>query len=188
MRTDLFDTEKEAIITPCGDYRLLLSRIWDRRKLLVVWAGLNPSKADHRIDDPTIRREIGFTRDWGYGGLFKVNIFGLRSTDPKALRKHPDPVGPGNKGGWQEAIQRTLNHNREVSGERDHFVPFVCAWGAGGRLMDQDLAVLDWLSIFPVRKLALEFTKNGDPRHPLYIKRDTQPSSFYGGRNEGIAA
>ena len=189
--TDLFGMEKSADLSPCLAYRWALTRIWDRQKELLVWGGLNASTADHEVDDPTIRREINFTSDWGYGGLIKVNLFGLRATDPRELMKHHDPVGSENKGAWQDAIQTAIDHHRTLPtpfSDPEYFVPFVCAWGAGGRFMDQDLAALEWLSIFPVRKLALEFTKGGDPRHPLYIKRDAQPSSFYAGRNETLAA
>ena len=76
--------------------------------------GAEPSKADHEIDDPTIRREINFTVDWGYGGLIKVNLFGLRATDPKELKRHPDPVGAENKGAWQHAIKTAIGHHRTL--------------------------------------------------------------------------
>mgnify|MGYP000880158315 CR=1 FL=1 len=84
-----------AGFSPDREFRYTLTRRWDDR-LLVNFLMLNPSTADENIEDPTIRRCMGFARDWGYGGLMVTNIFAYRSTDPKALYKVPDPTGPAN--------------------------------------------------------------------------------------------
>jgi hypothetical protein len=57
---------------------------------------LNPSTADERRDDPTIRRCIGFSRARGFGGKTVVNLFALRTPEPRDLREHADPIGPDN--------------------------------------------------------------------------------------------
>ena len=57
---------------------------------------LNPSRADEERNDATIRRCIGFAGDWDFGILEVVNLFALMSTDPAALLKAKDPVGPDN--------------------------------------------------------------------------------------------
>ena len=51
----------------------------------MMFIGLNPSTADERLDDPTIRHCVGFAARWGYGGIFMCNVFTLVSTDPKKL-------------------------------------------------------------------------------------------------------
>lgn len=87
---------KDAVISDCGQYRYLLSRDWESGLQRLVFIGLNPSTADAEIDDPTIRRLIGFSKAWGYGGFDIVNLFALRSKDPKMLCDHDDPIGPLN--------------------------------------------------------------------------------------------
>ena len=63
---------------------------------MIAFIGLNPSTADEINDDPTIRRCIGFARRWGFGGMYMLNVFAYRSTNPRELRAATDPVGPRN--------------------------------------------------------------------------------------------
>lgn len=63
MTQDLF-MRSSAGISDCGMYRT-----WDERLPSVCFCMLNPSRADHEQDDPTIRRCMGFARDWKCGGV-----------------------------------------------------------------------------------------------------------------------
>lgn len=128
---------------------------------------LNPSTADERSDDPTIRRCIGFARDWGYGGVEIVNLFALRATDPRELRDAGDPVGPRN----DAYVVRTAERSALV----------VLAWGSHGGLRARDTQVLALLSP-RARLLALGWTRARKPRHPLYLRRDVRPIVVAGGR------
>lgn len=122
----------------------------------VLFVMLNPSTADERVDDPTIRRCVGFARQWGFRHLRVVNLFAARSTDPDALRDMEDPVGPQN----DEVLARELARADRV----------VAAWGVHGSLHGRDRVVLelgargDWW--------CLGVTKHGYPRHPLYVRAD----------------
>ncbi len=87
---------KGAIISTCGQYRYQLWRIWNEDKPLVLFVCLNPSTADARQDDPTIRRLTGFAYQLGYGGFYLGNLFAFRSTYPSDLPAANDPVGPDN--------------------------------------------------------------------------------------------
>ena len=61
--------KKSATFSECRKYRYSLWRVWDESLPFVLFIGLNPSTADEIEDDPTIRRCINFTKEWGYGGM-----------------------------------------------------------------------------------------------------------------------
>jgi hypothetical protein len=148
-------------------YRYRLWRCWDPSRPLVAFCMLNPSTADERSDDPTIRRCIGFARDWGYGGVDIVNLFALRATDPRELRDARDPVGPWNDDHVIDAAERSAL--------------VVVAWGSHGAFRARDAEVLEVLS--PRARLrALGWTQARQPRHPLYLRRDVRPIAVAGDR------
>jgi hypothetical protein len=145
-----------ASLSADGAYRYALTRRWDvlsSRCLVVV--GLNPSTADAHTDDPTIRRCVAFAKREGCGQLLMLNLYALRSTDPAALWSHPNPIGPGND-----------SHIKRLTGPSDLV---LAAWGSNARDADRASAVLALLP--PV--VCLGTTKDGHPRHPLYVRGDT---------------
>lgn len=161
-----FDTNSGAVISECGKYRYRLWRIWDKSKPLVGFCMLNPSTADASVDDPTIRRLIGFAKAWGYGGFIVVNLFALRTPKPVMLKTAADPFGPDNS-----------KHISEVAEMVD---TMVCAWGTHGKF-----AMADKLGLARMYKrtktTALHINADGSPKHPLYIKGDAVPVPFAGG-------
>ena len=141
-----------------GPYRYRLWREWAPELGRCCFVMLNPSTANAEQDDPTIRRCIRFATDWGFGRLDVVNLYALRSTNPKALRSHHDPTGPRNDEAIREAV---------------HGATVVAAWGAGHRSphrVEQVLSLIEPLE--PVH--ALGFTASGAPRHPLYVAAITR--------------
>ena len=158
---------RDALISPCGQYRYSLVRQWDNSKPYLPFVMLNPSIADAKQDDPTIRRCMSFARREGAGGIVVVNLYALRSTDPKRLRNADDPVGPLNG--------RVIYDAATVAAEAG--VPVICAWGvnditqaAGGALAQAREA--------GAQIMCLGKTGGGHPRHPLYVKGD-QPLEAY---------
>ena len=116
---------------------------------------LNPSTADAIMDDPTIRRCIGYAEDWGYGRLVVGNLFALRSTDPRQLDDHSTPVGSDND-----------EHLLAICDEAEKI---IVAWGTHGSLRDRDRKVAQLLN---VDLYALDTTQDGHPAHPLYQPAD----------------
>jgi hypothetical protein len=149
--------QSSAVLSPCGTYRYELTRRWSDRPL-VGWIMLNPSTADADVDDPTVRRCIGFAKTWGYGGLIIRNLFALRATDPSELEQHADPIGPDNDAHLAQCQHDTLT---------------LVAWGARGGRRGRD--VLTLLATHGVRPCRLAVTGNGQPRHPLYLKAGLVP-------------
>lgn len=85
--------KSEAILSVDRKYRYVLTRTWDETLPNIMFVGLNPSTADETTDDPTIRRCINFAKSWGYGGLYMVNLFAYRSTNPNNIRIVDNPIG-----------------------------------------------------------------------------------------------
>ncbi len=166
---DLFGVSQSALrgsaeISECGRYRWWLRRSWepDGNSKGVCFVMLNPSTADAMIDDPTIRRCIGYARRWGYSVLSVRNLFAYRATDPASLRGVADPEG-GERGDMELQAARSADL-------------VVCAWGAGGPYRKRDRRALELLAGTPL--YCLKVTKNGDPQHPLYLKADLEPIPF----------
>ena len=88
------------------------------------------------------------------------NLFALRSTDPKALRPHADPIGPDN-----DRALETLAARATV---------LVAAWGNHGALHGRAERVLELLSAYRTVQ-ALRVTGKGFPEHPLYVPKDVVP-------------
>lgn len=152
---------KTAHFSPCRTYRYELRRIWGPGCQLLAVIGLNPSTADETQDDPTIRRCIRYAKDWGLDGLVMLNLFAFRSTDPKALPKQGDAVGPLN-----DSCLKSV-----PVGERGIV---LCAWGANKFAETRSQEVLKLLEDQDLHVLGL--TKAGAPRHPLYMKADLKPT------------
>ena len=82
---------RSAELSPCNQYRYLLSRTLQQGTGTCTFVMLNPSTADGLKDDPTIRRCLGFASDWGFRHMQVVNLFAWRATYPKDMLKQLDP-------------------------------------------------------------------------------------------------
>lgn len=155
---DMFGVRKDAEISPCGRYRTWLTREWDARCWKMPFVMLNPSIADADIDDPTIRRCMGFARRERYGGIVVANLYSLRATNPAELRTADYPVGPGN----EAALYRL------AKGCVESAVPIVCAWGVNGAERGSTFIVAKFRTM-GCKLVCLGKTAQGAPRHPLYV-------------------
>lgn len=150
-----------ANISRCGLYRYRLWRRWGDGDH-IAWIMLNPSTADALDDDPTIRRCTAFSREWGCEYMAVVNLFALRSTDPRNLKQASDPIGSDN---YRLIIDACFDpYNKYV----------VAAWGAvTGMMRSQAVTVTEMLVRMDIELYSLGTTKDGHPRHPLYVPKNT---------------
>jgi hypothetical protein len=152
-------------------YRYTLTRTWKYSGPFILgpivrFVGLNPSTADETIDDPTVRRCMGFARDWGAAGMVMLNIFAFRATDPKEMKRAEDPIGEDN-----DRTIRTWATTMRSS--------VVACWGAHGDHLLRGRHVTALLrDACGDRLQVLGLTKDGHPKHPLYLSRATEPKRW----------
>lgn len=163
----------KTVFSPCRLYRYTLWRKWDCDSLtgcsddlkhsheFVQFIGLNPSTADETRDDPTIRRCIAFAKSWGYGAMCMTNLFAFRATDPKQMMKKENLADIDNQ------------HHILSCGSEAAIV--VAAWGVNGTFACRDLTVKQWLSQAKIPVFHLGLTKEGHPKHPLYLPKTLTP-------------
>lgn len=163
------DIKRMAVISEDGTYRYSLIRRWSNGPLL-NWIMLNPSTADSVQDDPTIRRVMRFTRDWGRAGCWITNLFALRSTDPAALATHDDPIG-----------DECTDHIR-LAAEHSPYV--LCAWGAAPVARERAEQVSRLLLADGRDLRCLGVTGTEAPKHPLYLAANTVPVAFRPSRKD----
>ena len=111
-----------AIFDDSRTHRLLLGRQWADASLwpTMVTVGLNPSDADHLKDDQTIRKEIGFAKRYGCGGLIKANLLTIIETESRKLKdlRLEQSLHPS----WEAALRAALVPHGVGS-------IYVAAWG-----------------------------------------------------------
>ncbi|SBO41727.1 DUF1643 domain-containing protein [Cyanobium sp. NIES-981] len=150
------DIRGKARFSPCGRYRWWLRRCWDPALPPLLFLGCNPSRADGRRDDPTLRRLVGLARGWGFGALEVLNLYARITPAPALLRRLPQPVGGANDL-W---LGRRLALLPQA--------PVWVGWGAAGSWSGRRL-----LQLVPLLQsralLAVGQTAGGHPRHPLYV-------------------
>lgn len=160
-QSTLFGVESGAILDQSERYRYRLWREWNGALPTLLFVMLNPSTADELAEDNTLRRCLGFARQWGYGRVEIVNLFAFRATDPARLVSASDPVGPENDAQIRAAC---------ATAQR-----VVAAWGAHPitKRRTEQVAALIGPQID-----CLGVTRQGCPRHPLYVRADAPLMRF----------
>ena len=132
--------------------RYSLKREWDKSKNKILYIMLNPSLADDKNDDPTIRRLINFTKKYNYGGFLVGNIFTTITPNPKEIDK--------SKGMSDKNFEKLLNLINKVD-------KIVYAWGNSV----EEPQHLKELILSPK---CFGKNLNGTPKHPLYLPKNSK--------------
>lgn len=136
---------------------------------LVVF-GVNPSTATDQVFDNTIRRIEGYSRVHGFDGWLMLNLYPQRSTDPRGLHTEIDLA----------LHAENMMHIAEVLALAQNFT-LCAAWGQVIRernylkncleCINASIDGHEWHSIG-------QATKEGHPRHPLYVKTTAPLEKF----------
>lgn len=135
----------------------------------IVFVMLNPSTADAFKLDNTVTKCVQFAQRWQGDILEVVNLFALRSTDPKGLDVlHIDDIGDGPEND-SEIVSACLGASRVIA-----------AWGNHAWRGDRGERVRELLVGRGLEIEHLGVTKEGFPLHPLargkaFIPLDRKP-------------
>ena len=155
----------KAIIDRTGKYRYLLSRHWagsGHGRLCFIM--LNPSTADAEKDDATIRSCLRIAKKIA-GSFSVVNLFAFRATQQSDLILALDPIGPEND-----------KYIIEAASDADLV---IAAWGVEkAAYKARAAAVRRLLRKNGIELSCLAITKDGYPKHPLFLKGSTEPIPY----------
>ena len=152
--------KKDAIISDNDKHRYCLSRIWSNGDNIVAFIGLNPSTADANKDDSTITKCVNYAKQWGFDGLYMINLFSFRATDKEEMLKDDNPTNAEN----DKCINKYINKANKV----------ICAWGNDGVFKNRHKYIIDNFE----NLYCLTINKTGQPHHPMYLKLDIQPIKY----------
>lgn len=148
-----------AVFSDDRKYRYQLNIEWDSTRPKAMCIGLNPSTANEVDNDPTINRLIGILKNNGYGGFIMTNLFGLVSPYPEDLRVCPDPIKETDK--WMVDAHSKCQD-------------VIFCWGNFKQAEHRQKIIK---CRYP-DALCFGINSNGSPKHPLYLKSNTQVIKF----------
>lgn len=168
-----------AIFSANKKHRYVLYRIWNNKKPIVCFVGLNPSTAGGKDEDHTTTKLKKFCEYQGYGGYYLVNLFSRIATDfddLKAMVKELDADTHLMK--YHELPIPYLGLNTEYSLKNferwtkaaDIIIPM---WGGKGVYLQRDKEVITKLYFANKPIYVFGLTRKGNPVHPLMLAYST---------------
>lgn len=154
-----------AIFDKTRTYRYVLWRKWKKNAKMVMYIGLNPSKAHAEKNDNTITKLIKITQHNGYDGFYMLNLFALISTDPdNLLNQCVSTIGPRNNAYLRHYASRSKK--------------IIFCWGTFWQAYEpidgKECRADQVAAMFPGERYCLEHLSQGRPKHPLYCLDKTQ--------------
>jgi hypothetical protein len=118
---------------------------------------MNPSTADAKHDDPTVRWEMNYSqRELGCLRYVKVNVCDYRATNPRDLLVSPCPASPENAHAIIEWVRKA-----DV---------VVCTWGRMPAMLQKHIDRVERILLnYKIAAWCLGSNLDGSPKHPLYL-------------------
>jgi hypothetical protein len=153
-----------AIFDSAKIYRYVLWRKWKKNAKMVMYIGLNPSKAHADKNDNTITKLIKITKHNGYDGFYMLNLFALISTDPdNLLNQCVSTIGRRNNA----YLHHYAGRSKKI----------IFCWGSFWQAYEpidgKNCRADQVAAMFPER-MCLDHNSNGRPKHPLYCLDKTE--------------
>jgi hypothetical protein len=144
---------REALLSSNKKFRYMLGRSWDDSLDRILFILLNPSVADSKKDDPTIKRLISFSKKWKYGGFWVCNLYAYITSYPKELYNNIDNNRIRKN---KEYVKKYILKSKRI----------VYGWGVTEHESE-------WLVDLVKKPYCFGKNKNGTPKHPLYLSSNT---------------
>lgn len=136
--------------------------MFDQEERAIAWIALNPSTADENKLDPTLTRIKNFSNKFGYNCFYMLNLFAFRSTDPKNMLNCIQPIGKDNDY-WINQICKKVDK-------------VICCWGNIGKHLNRSENIKSIIGKYNL--YYLDISKQGQPKHPLYLSSKLQLKNF----------
>lgn len=151
-------------------YRFLLGK---QGKKMLVCCGVNPSTARPDDLDPTMKRVESLAKNHGYDGYVMINLYPLRETVPENLPEERDQVIS------DVNMEIIKNLFRSFAGE----IHIWAAWGTAvekrAYLKECLQEIVSLAEVYDCKWYRMgDLTKDGHPRHPLYLSNDCKMELF----------
>lgn len=160
--------EKSAIFNDARTHRFTLFRNWNSEKSYYrcgenycAFIGLNPSTADEDKSDPTVTRCIQAAYNWGFDGMYMLNLFPLRATNPKDMMSY-------------QGDHLLQDNDDYICRVVDSCYFTVACWGNHGQYLGRSEHVRRTLRLDELLCLGVN-DKTGEPKHPLYLRNGIKP-------------
>lgn len=138
----------------------------------LIVLGLNPSTADNKIPDPTMKRVVGFAESNDFDGFMMINLYPLRTSSPKILKES----------GFDEEIHKLNLHRIDSYLSKIKNPTILLAFGSKIseiKFLKRCLSdIVDVCRKYNPKWTCLKTTKKGHPCHPLYLKSDLKLKPF----------
>ena len=154
-----------AIFSECKQHRFVLWRYWKPGKPFILFIGLNPSRGNEFYNDPTIKRCISFAKKFGYGGLLFGNLFSLRAPIPESVKVDTN------------FANHPMNYTHLIR-MLDLATTVVPCWGSWDFIGPNEAMVTSLIRASGKDVMCFGLNKDGRPKHPLYLKGDSQLIPF----------